>query len=456
MYKRKGLPILHTPIPELEAVIFERRHRTLAPSLSPRIRFRTSFVSPKSVSWNDTKSWDGAGNQSSSNTQVRSGVNFDYVNTFSGVSNPFWKDEIRQGRNAGTAASGGRTTYEIGFFSAFMEAYDASIPPNRYQSEWYGHPFVDLPSGPAPQSSTVTSVTNRAISRFLDHADNARSSVESGQDFGEVRESLTSLVNPLSSLRRHVLSYFPSLKKVRAKYRKPIDLKKALADTYLEWTFGWKPLSSDIAQAYVGLQNRNRQFQLVPIHGSAKERFSGSQSSVLNAVDSQSLLEQRTNTRSYSEYSVKFRGVVKTGAVNGSISAGQVLQLDLPHFLPTAWDLLPYSFIVDYFTNVGDVIRAYSMRKSDISWCMKTVRTVRHSDFSHTIHDAGNNWKLRGLYSPGDCNSMVETVSFQRSPTDPQTLLPSLMFEIPHGKPWVNIGALILSRIKPLVPFFRT
>lgn len=45
--------------------------------------------------------------------------------------------------------------------------------------------------------------------------------------------------------------------------------------------------------------------------------------------------------------------------------------LTIQEFVPTVWELIPYSFVVDYFTNIGDVVNyAYS---ANLNWVYKSA-----------------------------------------------------------------------------------
>lgn len=440
-----------------KAVFIPRYNRLYDPRLlpEPRPTFRSVVVSPHFKNVRDYVYTDPQGNLQKG-SQVSEGTSFVRSSSFSGYTNPFWKSQIIKGQNACTDANGTRYLFDVGWFTALADSNDDAKPPTRYKTEWYGYPSISVPDNYQPDAPTITSVTNRAISKFFDRADAALSSVESGQDFGEIRQSLDSMIRPLNSLRSHVLSYFPSVKKLKGKYKKVPDLKKALADTYLEWTFGWRPLALDVADAYVGLQNRKRFFDIVPIKSSAKQDFHGSSDSGIIDTSGDGQLKLWLTTQSNSVYSVRYKGAVRTGAVNSQVSVSQVLQIDLPHFLPTAWDLLPYSFIVDYFTNIGDIIRAYSFRTSSVLWCVKTTRVENRKVFVHEVRpDIPPTWKNFASL-PGVSHSSCSQVSFVRTSVDAAYLRPKLNFSIPtSAKPWINLGALMLARSLPLVPFFK-
>lgn len=378
-------------------------------------------------------------------------------NTFIGSKNPYWKDAIRNCTSATTAASGSRWDADVKWYSIQTHLRNKNTK-QEYNREVYG--FNDVSQlNIIPSTSDKTRVDNRAITKFLNRLDSVLSSVELGQDLGEYRETVHGITNPLSSLRNGILGYLSKLTKAKKSYPRH-SLPKILADSYLEWTFGWHPLALDIADAIVGLQNRSQHFRHVPIQGGSRDYTSGSNTfSDIPTGDGVGFQNWRLNTQRQTAYTVRYKGMATMKLVNGSLPVNEVLQLDLPHFIPTAWDLLPYSFIVDYFTNAGDVIRAYSARTNQVAWVNKTERTEFINKFGYSSYLTDT--ALQPVYimqesrTDGGISSVTQT-NFARSAVSAGSLRPSFQFEMPGfgEKPWLNIGALILSRVKPLVPFF--
>jgi hypothetical protein len=379
--------------------------------------------------------------------------------TFSGTELPNWKSLIRQGGNATTPMIGVRYSQDVAFGSDVVEwvpVDPSSTFITRGKDEFFGYGSNTMSpdySADAP-GDIKTKVDNRALSKFISACNSARSSVEAGQDFGELKQTLEGIINPMGSLRRHTLGYFDKLMKVR-RSTKRVNLPKALADTYLEWTFGWKPLAQDVGDAIAGLGNRKNTMSLVPVKGHAHDSYDGQTEAYTHS--STSVFIHNGFVKSTSQYSVRYKGMVRTGAENGTIGVDQVLQLDLPHFLPTAWDLLPYSFIVDYFANIGDIVSAFSFCTSNLAWVCKTTR-------QESIREYAPSGQLK-FQSP-----LLHKITSQRAATDRSRfkkttvgrngplvtdLIPSLQFSLPlSDKPWINMGAIMTSRSKSLRPFF--
>jgi hypothetical protein len=373
--------------------------------------------------------------------------------TFTGDLNPLWRSQIRQGSNATTTASGVNVELNAGFidFWAIMGAVD----PNNHSRAHYGLLGIPRPNGwrsveqPVP-SDIITEVTNRAIRKFLDAADAARSSFEFGQDLGEWKETVRGITHPLQSLRDYTLSHLSKVSKLLRtvpRGRKNL-INKVVADTWLEFKFGWMPLAQDVGQGIADLTNNRNHQSSQPIRASARGVFRDFEST--NTGVSISVGSVRCRTRVTGYYFVTLKGAIRTGADSGSIGLAQNLQLDLPHFVPTVWDLLPYSWIVDYFLNVGDIIKSFSFRFSDMSWGCKTIRTVHQYDWTYYMTLDNFSPLVQYIISRNDTsvNPSGTVSSFQRTPLNSGDLIPQVRLSLPLGseKPWENMAALLFGR----------
>lgn len=383
-----------------------------------------------------------------------SGVDYTYTNISSGVKRPHWRADIRAGASATTEFS---YQYLDCRNSITRVEYNHKIVNNTGDTQTVRETLQGiLPSSGAiatvpPPPGLIDDITNRCIRKFVDRCDQARSSFEAGQDLGEIKQTLEGIIHPMNSLRKHVLSYFSGLKKLR-KYRKDRKtLVKALNDSYLEWTFGWNPLASDIADGIAGLEAQGSRFDVVPVRASASASYGGSIVSSNPAAGSYYVLRARSMIVNY--YSLRYMGGIRTGAVNGRISSAQMLQLDLPHFVPTVWDLLPWSFVVDYFANVGDIIKANSFRFADLSWACYTVRQECREVFTPTsifkidLTPFGKVLQQSAVYSGG--GREVHLVQGGRGILSNSQLMPRFTFSVPLSKkPWENMGSLVLSQMQ--------
>lgn len=125
------------------------------------------------------------------------------------------------------------------------------------------------------------------------------------------------------------------------------EVARKSSGLWLEYWFGWAPLAGEIYQSTVALTAQNT---------SGKHWGSSG-------------MKLPDETISYhhgggSAKRVTERGVyvVKTGAIVSYSSPNVALaqQMGLANPLAIAWELVPFSFVVDWFTNIGDCLGALS------------------------------------------------------------------------------------------------
>jgi hypothetical protein len=112
-------------------------------------------------------------------------------------------------------------------------------------------------------------------------------------------------------------------------------------------------------------------------------------------------------------------------------------------FLPTAWELIPYSFLVDYFSNIGGIIYGMSNLFTNLAWHNSTVRKELKFRQWGTEYPLPGLVRITGAYA----KCVTSKVSVERSKYTGHGV-PSLAFKIPgfRSLKWLNIAALVASR----------
>jgi hypothetical protein len=391
-----------------------------------------------------------------------------YTNVLSGSKLPSFRSLIANGYGATTSCSGTffhqppRTYTEMGF------TVQQRSNGFTYRELYTGFPGYFLPNSiTPPPSSLVTSVTNRCIRLFLARAKSAQRREELGETLGELRETVRLITNPLQGIRTLIKDHFRRLKKSRQRYRDKASLSKALSDSYLEFVFGWNPLAKSVSDGYRALQRYSRTNGSRPsytiIRASASDTYDGHSELLTASTDcTRNVYKVITGNTSYT---VRYIGAIGSHAYDSPVPELSILGLSTVNdFAVTAWNLIPYSFLIDYFLNIGDVIDSYTFRSSDLLWGNKTVRTCVKRQFRLQLNTPAlllsfpnSTHKIVDSYVSGGTTVTVgERVDFIRSRLSPQDLIARLEFRPPGIlKPWINIAALISSNRRSLTPFFK-
>lgn len=299
--------------------------------------------------------------------------------------------------------------------------------------------FQDEGKPPGGIPALSSSVENQALSNFYSNLAAVESRFKGLVFAGELKETLSMIRHPARALRRGVSEYLSLLKKRGPKLRFR-DRPRFVRDTWLEWSFGVRPLISDLDSAIKAfyLSDAARPiFEMVRGTNRSQEILSSSPVNYGPAHNSRTQgLRVVTD-----EVIVKFYGTYKSSG-SGVIDCHHY-GFSPWEFVPTIWELIPYSFLVDYFTNVGKILESWSYRNLGPRFVSKTTiqeRRLELKDMRLVPSPQQDGYKITTIGSPGTFSSRNRTIF--RTP-DVGTIIPSLELKVPgNWSQWVNIAAL--------------
>lgn len=272
---------------------------------------------------------------------------------------------------------------------------------------------------------------------------------------GELGEAIRMLRRPLSGVRRGLDDYVRTVKKRATKSSLPA-MNRMISDTWLEKSYGWAPLMNDFSNAAEALN------RAVDRYEDLYQRFSVKVDLV--SPDASWIPHNSTTPfpglhgwhlfwliRQYRKTSIKYYGQVFTAAQRSRKAYRQNWGFTLNDFVPTVWELIPYSFLVDYFTNIGELIYACNTYTGDVAWIAKGTKVtagcesrLSHYTFTPTSATLGGYKAI--LYCP---SLQREDVTLLRTNTAIPTVNPFQDFrmKVPGAgsTKWLNIAALISS-----------
>lgn len=298
-----------------------------------------------------------------------------------------WRRKIRSHLNASTGLSAWKKTYSGGYGFDRVDWTDIrflngkNVPVPQYEEEW--GKLIYLPA-PGSLPSFPPDLSDQARAKVYKSAQRAITSMRSMTTMGELGETLRMIRNPLKTLRGSFGDYFQSVVR-RTRRAKKFRRKGIIRDTYMEWTFGITPTLQDIRSANEALERRLERYQgfYTRVSGEAKSNEHvavpnyGSYSQGINTV-------RRWGYDEYTQCSFRYYGEVASVNPDPITADRRLLGISWADVALTGWELIPYSFVADYFTNIGDVLESWTVRQEDWRW-MASVKRVRVKRKSTTV-----------------------------------------------------------------------
>lgn len=350
-----------------------------------------------------------------------------------------WRDDIKNGNCATTFLTGikeslTRTPCSFSISSShgdFCRGEDISN----------GLPWRS--SDPSPLS--VTLADSLARSKLIAKANEYQRPFTGGVALGELRETLRMIKNPaaslFNSLNRHLKS---ASSKMKGAKRGTEHYRKTASGLWLESVFGWVPLFSDIDSAAKALSqlanNASKRRKLIVGSGEDRTVIDNDLGEILyGSADIRCLYAYRQENN----VSVKYRAMLQWD--NSYYSKFRYFGLTPENILPTAWELVPWSFLIDYFTNIGEIIEGFSFGTQRLRWVdrgeMKlSLRTFRSRSYYFDMSPLpGEGW-----FTPESIVSSRRTV--RREQVLNFTPVPDFRFEIPGSRQFANMAALLSNK----------
>lgn len=376
-----------------------------------------------------------------------------------------WRGLVARNLNAVGAYT--RDTHRVnvnlpGFAEFVMPYTSTNWPFSRTRTDYaWGH-VAGLPSVVNHLSTSASKADSLAVQKILDKIRRTDSTATGLTSLGELRQTIKLLKNPYEGMVRLVGNYVDycdglsrQYSKARKAQRRPSRqaVVKELSGAWLETTYGLLPLLSDVANVAEAIAR----FQ----HDSVPLRVMGRGSYLTEAVSSTTdkVMSIRMNTliKRSTEHRVQYTaGLDFSSVAFGSAERLRgLLGISLSEFVPTLWELTPWSFLVDYFTNVGDVINAATTDTSKVTWISRAETTMtkyrQTTDFSNERspgYGIANSVVRRSLFE-------AQRTTFVRS--NPTSFnWPQLRLESPweSGVKTANMLALFTSRLNGITKRF--
>jgi len=193
---------------------------------------------------------------------------------------------------------------------------------------------------------------SRAITSVLNRAGNGK--MELGADIGEMKQTVLMMAdtarrvaNSVTALKRGNLGAIPALLGMR---KQDVMSGKFPANKWLEYQYGWKPLYSSIHDGAGILLNGIRDPNANYFSASAKTSWSGS--------DVRQMAGAPAYMNKFLKSNLNYTCRTKVHYRVSSVVADSLQAIGLGNPASIAWELLPFSFVNDWFMPVGNVLSA--------------------------------------------------------------------------------------------------
>lgn len=367
--------------------------------------------------------------------------------TSQGYSNPEYARQIKEGVSATTSYTKEVTYYRRSPGQIMVRGKSGNTKNIIGKSTTVGlYPSLIT----ARDYATVTAdAEQKSAMILLKKIRKEQASWGGGQFLAEFHKTVSMMKRPAKTLRDGIdVFYSTHFKwlKGKAYNANPVTLNRALADTYFEWVFGVRPLISEIsaiadaATAYFPSEIKRITAKSLSATCTSTTGANG----VANLSATSSWSEDLTVLAESKRVCGLRRQLL--GDLNQFEKVKALGGFDLRSVVPTVWELVPHSWLIDYFVNVGQLLEASAACTADVAWWSSTLAcsTTRRR---HSLK-ATNTWS-----SGQDITSFTPPSDFTSKQTIKRTAsavtVSSLTFGLPgRDTSWINIGALITQRSK--------
>lgn len=254
----------------------------------------------------------------------------------------------------------------------------------------------DADSGVFFDSAIQTRLTNEALARFTGKVRTHNASL--GVTVASWRQSKDMLIKRSQMLNLLLDKEMPaSTRKVKALRRR--KFREARASEVLEGFFGWVPLIADIQDSLGALARDPKDRRWVTSSSKGAWHYQDSTDNVPYDLHSSDIRDAQCVA------------TVSAGVTCTSQNLFLLNRLGLLNLPGVAWDLIPWSFVVNMFTNMGQIVNSYTDFVGVEFDNMSTTFSTRSIGTKVQTAGSGAPWWL----GPGECRSVVSERRKDRS-----------------------------------------
>lgn len=298
--------------------------------------------------------------------------NFNQTRSTTGVDNPRWRSLVARGENATTAYTLQTTEQTHDRTNSIcslriLDPFTKKVWVDEYRAS--GAVLSQYLSGaPAFDSELRAQTESAAIAAFLAKYRNYVAPFKGGVFLGELRETMRMIRGSYGALVGSGLKFH---RHWLYRLRHGRFSRRDFYNAYLEATYGWAPLCSDIEsalEAYQRLIGKSVPHPFSVLRTDTKHGLLKSTTTSVVGTGARLVLTYQRATSN--QVKVRVGGALKTTLTKGpnATKAIKLSGFSWNEFLPTVWELIPYSFLIDYGTNLAEVVCGWFTETSGLGW----------------------------------------------------------------------------------------
>lgn len=368
--------------------------------------------------------------------------------TWSGADRRNYKELIKSGQNVTNPYTKSWTSVDCslgagGHYREDRASICGAMRPYRIRKESWTREVV--PTVPTSVPGFSAEAQRAAAQAFIRKARARLSEAQALVTAGETRESWRMVLNARKGVFDKLRSFQKAAVKNTARIKNVTEKKKAIAGTWIEYSFGWAPLVGDS----VNLANAFGQTMV----GNLRPRRVSHQTEFTSVIEEGNGYNWGYGTSSTDARSrlmtvqrCRYFGCLRfdTGHPGDFKSA---FGLTMDNWVPSIWELIPWSFAIDYFTGIGDFLSQLTFPTSHFAYYGRSRKTEvirEYYDWKNTAVNVNTSTATRRYWAtPG--KSRAKRGVFERD--IPAAIVNTPRLRMPgYSGAYLNLAALGVLR----------
>lgn len=378
-----------------------------------------------------------------------------YSSTRSGEAVPEWRKKIASGSDA-------TSPYSIDAIRAIRRVPIAASASGQTASRFVitssFDGFYQAPSTVAHLSPDTTAARNEALGKAYARLAETQTQMQGLTFLGELGETIRQMRRPFKGIVSYANAH---LNRWGGRYKHAVYTKDSRAidiasDSWLEFSFGIKPLIADAEAAAQALARYKEDIHFERTRLSASGFRVAQSASKTTSVYSNSHIVGNDVAGKVTRVDVRY---IIAAAYAAEVIADSDRFLDLfgvrpDMILPAAYELIPWSWLADYFTNTGSILNAYCQSQAAVRYVVRTERTHTLVTYTYAPDVDLTIARLKAFgavdqfkYSGSNGTVVLERTTLVRA-KEPKLSIPSFQWKNPFGdfRRDANMAAVLMQR----------